>query len=77
MLIVAGLAPIPTRFDSAARLTAPTGQPYAGGAGGRVEAWSLGPDELIDGQGSRVGDHVAADEWRTYIPGVDYAPPCP
>ncbi|WP_353107659.1 hypothetical protein [Gordonia sp. (in: high G+C Gram-positive bacteria)] len=49
----------------------------AAGAGGRVESWSLEPDDLIAAQCARVGDQITEDEWKTYIPGLDYAPPCP
>ncbi|UEA58036.1 AAA family ATPase [Gordonia otitidis] len=48
----------------------------AAGQGGFMESWNLGPDRIIDGLCAQGGDPITADEWRTYVHGIDYRSPC-
>ncbi|GIM93757.1 caspase, EACC1-associated type [Paractinoplanes toevensis] len=41
-----------------------------------VDFWSTDPEEVIARVCASAGDPISPAEWRTYVPGVPYEPPC-
>jgi WD40 repeat protein len=41
-----------------------------------VDFWSTDPEEVIPRLCASAGDRISESQWRTYVPGLPYAPPC-
>jgi WD40 repeat protein/transcriptional regulator with XRE-family HTH domain len=48
-----------------------------GGADGMVRLWDTSTSQVAAFVCSVAGDPITRSEWRTYIPGLPYQPPCP
>lgn len=48
----------------------------ASGQDGRIERWRLDADGLMEQACTGPGAGIDAEEWDTYVPGVDFRPPC-
>ncbi|MGW4299239.1 caspase, EACC1-associated type [Streptomyces sp. NPDC004646] len=60
-------------------LFSPDGQRLAAVRGshtGGVDLWSITPGRLVDDLCHSVGDPISGKQWREYLPGRSYAPPC-
>lgn len=49
----------------------------SGGSDGRLRSWRTDEDAVISAICAGAGDPITEREWRTYLPDIPYAPPCP
>ncbi len=54
----------------------PSGRVLGGGADGRLTSWLTDLDEARTFVCRTSGTPVTEDEWKQYVPGAEYAPPC-
>jgi WD40 repeat protein len=48
----------------------------ATGASGRVDDWSIDVPQSVDAICAAAGTPISRQEWKQYVPGAPYAPPC-
>ncbi|MFF4571031.1 hypothetical protein [Streptomyces sp. NPDC001410] len=54
----------------------PRGKPLLAAVGGSVNVWSTNPKDLRYLLCKSYGDVITEDEWKAYVPGEPYDPPC-
>jgi hypothetical protein len=48
----------------------------AAGEGGRILAWTVDIDVMLERACANTGDQITRAEWQQYLPQTPYEPPC-